>query len=196
MSTPVVTDKWAGNFDCDFCRRKRLTGDEFSKKALEKYRKTGGKLKCKLCVQQQEEEERKAAAAKRSAFVPEGSEGETIKCKSCEKSLDAPHFNKNQWSKGEGNARCRVCVEKSLEEEKRQQENSQASKLQAAKDKVVEAKASGNAQAILKAESELSALEAEKVTGLKPQRMGRGGGRGRGSRGRGAARGGGRGGRR
>lgn len=32
MSTPVVTDKWAGNFDCAICRRKRLTADEFSKK--------------------------------------------------------------------------------------------------------------------------------------------------------------------
>jgi hypothetical protein len=32
MSTPVITDRWAGNFDCDFCRRKRLVGEEFSKK--------------------------------------------------------------------------------------------------------------------------------------------------------------------
>lgn len=32
MSTPVTTDRWAGQFDCDFCRRKRLVGDEFSKK--------------------------------------------------------------------------------------------------------------------------------------------------------------------
>jgi hypothetical protein len=32
MSTPVVTDKWAGNLDCDFCRRKRLMGEEFSNK--------------------------------------------------------------------------------------------------------------------------------------------------------------------
>lgn len=32
MSTPVVTDKWAGNFDCSGpCRRKRLVGSEFSK---------------------------------------------------------------------------------------------------------------------------------------------------------------------
>jgi hypothetical protein len=32
MATPVVTDKWAGNFDCTVCRRKRLVGSEFSKK--------------------------------------------------------------------------------------------------------------------------------------------------------------------
>lgn len=32
MCTPVVTSTWAGNFDCSICRRKRLVGDEFSKK--------------------------------------------------------------------------------------------------------------------------------------------------------------------
>jgi len=32
MSTPVRTDKWAGNFDCGNCRRKRLMANEFSKK--------------------------------------------------------------------------------------------------------------------------------------------------------------------
>lgn len=193
MSTPVVTDKWAGNFDCDFCRRKRLVGDEFSKKALEKYRKVGGKLKCKKCTQQQEEKERQVAAANRAATstvaVDVGAGGgERLKCKSCEKDLTANEYNKNQWSKGAGKARCRGCVEKSLEDEKSQQESARASKLQAAKDKVDRAKASGNALAILKAESELAALEAEKVTGLKPVRMNRGGAigsRGRGGRGRG-----------
>ena len=34
MATPVVTDKWAGNFDCNVCRRKRLMADEFSKKVI------------------------------------------------------------------------------------------------------------------------------------------------------------------
>lgn len=32
MSTPVVTEKWAGQFDCSVCRRKRLMAEEFSKK--------------------------------------------------------------------------------------------------------------------------------------------------------------------
>ena len=31
MATPVLTDKWAGNYDCSVCRRKRLVGSEFSK---------------------------------------------------------------------------------------------------------------------------------------------------------------------
>jgi hypothetical protein len=52
----------------------------------------------------------------------------------------------------------------------------------------------GNVADILKAESELSALEAEQVTGLKPVKMGRGGGgRGRGRSSGGSGRGGGRG---
>ena len=192
MSTPVVTDKWAGNFDCSVCRRKRLVGEEFSKKALDAHRKTGKPLKCKKCVQELEEKERAAAAAKRAAApAVAGGGGETLKCKACEKNLNASHYNKNQWSKGEGKARCRKCVEQALEDEKKSQETSTATKLQAAKDKVAQAQAGGNAQAILKAESELAALEAEKVTGLKPVKMSRGGGgrgRGRGRSGRGRGR--------
>ena len=161
--------------------------------ALEKYRKNGGKLKCRQCVEKEEQEQRKAAAAKRAAN--ESNSGETLQCKGCQKGLSESHFNKNQWSKGPGKARCRACVEKSLEEEKKARETSTAANLQAAKDKVAAAKASGNSMAILKAESELAALEAEKATGLKPQKMnrgggGRGGGRGRAGRGRGRGRGG------
>ena len=136
-------------------------------------------------MEEQEKAERKTAEAKRSAAATVSTDTstgnkETLKCTACEQDLDASHFNKNQWSKGVGKARCRICVEKALQDEKRQQEESQAAKLQAAKDNVVQAHASGNAQAILKAESELAALEAEKVTGLKPVKMGRGGGAGRG----------------
>lgn len=51
----------------------------------------------------------------------------------------------------------------------------------------------GNVKERLKYESQLSALEAERVTGLKPINMGRGGGRGKWrTRGRGRGRGGGR----
>lgn len=87
-------------------------------------------------------------------------------------------------------------MQKSLEEEKKQQEFAKDSKMQAAKEKVAKATAaSGNAAAILQAESELAALEAEKVTGLKPVWINRGGG-GRSGRGRGRMGGRGRGARR
>ena len=73
MSTPVVTNQWAGNYDCEGpCRRKRLMAEEFSKKALERYRKQirqpQGKpmiLRCKQCVAEAERLEREAAAAKK-----------------------------------------------------------------------------------------------------------------------------------
>ena len=204
MSTPVVTDKWAGNFDCDFCRRKRLMGDEFSKTALNKYRKQGGKLKCKQCVQQTEEQERKAAAEKRNnqaTLTASGDssstdfENETRECSSCNEVKKFGEYNRNQWNKGENKSRCRICVEKSIKDEAKQQTDSKQLKIQKAKHEVEKAKKSGNAQAILKAESELSALEAEQVTGLKPVKMGgrgrgRGGGRFRGGGGRGRGRGG------
>ena len=209
MSTPVITDKWAGNFDCDFCRRKRLIGDEFSKKALERYRKNGGTLKCKQCTQQQEEVERQVAAAKRAAVVTataaaaaaatttnnndnnntaSDSQGETLLAgATCQKDLTFDHFNKNQWNKGRvGKARCRTCVEQALKNDRQDQIASKEIKLQDAKDNVTRAQASGSASAILKAESELAALEAEIVTGLKPIRMNRKSGRGTGrSNGRG-----------
>jgi len=109
-----------------------------------------------------------------------------ISCASCKKSLPYSSFNKNQYNKGTSKGRCRACVEKSLEDEKQQTADKKSDKLKAAKAKVDRAK---TPMEKLKAESELSALEAEHVTGLKPMKMGRGGGR----RGRFSSRGGGRG---
>jgi hypothetical protein len=162
---------------------------------LEKYRKQGGPLKCKQCVQLAEEEERKQAAAKRAAAgnTPNDQDGETRTCAGCNKSLEFSFYNKNQWNKGEGKSKCRACVEQAVAEEAKQQASSKQAKLQAAREKAAQANAKGNASEILKAESELSALEAEQVTGLKPVKMGRGGGRGRGRSSGGAGRGGGRG---
>ena len=67
MSKPVETDKWAGNFDCSFCSRKRLQGNEFSNKAMENYRMKQKPLKCKQCVEKAATEEREAAANKAKA---------------------------------------------------------------------------------------------------------------------------------
>ena len=56
------SSQWSGNFDCTGpCKRKRLVGEEFSKKALEKYRRDGKALKCKQCVAAAEAAKRKAA---------------------------------------------------------------------------------------------------------------------------------------
>ena len=187
MSTPVVTSKWAGTFACSgMCQRKQLMGEEFSKKALERYRKDGKPLKCKQCVAADEQTERENAAKRK---VVDDNSDETRRCAGkCERVLPKASFNRNQYSKGDGKSRCRDCVEQSVKDESANQAKSKEEKISAARKKVDDAKRSGNAQQILAAESELAALEAEKVTGLKPIKLsagrgrarGRGGGRGRG----------------
>lgn len=94
-------------------------------------------------------------------------------------------YNRNQWNKGDGKSKCRECVEKALADEQTQQTQFKEAQLEAARTKVQDAKQSGNAALILQAESELAALEAHKVTGLKPVKLGRGGGRRSAGRGRG-----------
>jgi len=172
--------------------------------ALDKYRKLGGKLKCKDCVATAEAEEREAAAARRRAKEESTAaaasknddkdaaaeqEHEFRNCAACNKDLGRGSYNINQWNKGSGKSRCRDCVEAAVAAEKQEQDKLKEDKLAAARAKVEAVKAKGGgASDILKAESELAALEAEKVTGLKPVKMsGRGGGRGRGGRGRGRA---------
>lgn len=194
MSRPVTTDKWAGNYDCSVCRRKRLVGAEFSKKMLEKYRKNSShKLKCKNCVAEQETKERELAAAKREleglsigGVKNSGSsntgknvnEGELVQCSACKKEIPSSAYNKSQLSKGEGKARCRSCVEKSIADEAKQEKEAKAEKLAKAKERVRVAQEKGKVAEIVKAEAELCALEAEIVTGLKPKVIGRGKGRG------------------
>ncbi len=148
MSTPVVTDKWAGNFDCSICRRKRLVGSEFSKKALEKYRKSGHPLKCKTCVTEQERKERALAASKREAAASisnkskansdgdEKSDGVPVTCASCKQKLLPSFYNRNQLSKGEGKARCRSCVEEAIANEAKHSKESKDQKIAKAKEKV------------------------------------------------------------
>ncbi|CAJ1952927.1 unnamed protein product [Cylindrotheca closterium] len=195
MSTPVVTDQWAGNFDCEGpCRRKRLMAEEFSKKALERHRNQIRQpqnkpiiLRCKQCIAEAERLEREASAKKKAQTQANGTGGssekeESRKCGSCGKVLPQSAFNRNQWSKGEGKSRCRQCVEESIKQEAQQQSQSKTDQIAAAKLKVEQARKSKSASAILAAESELAALEAEKVTGLKPVRMGTGGGRGGGKK--------------
>ena len=161
-------------------------GEEFSKKALERHRKDGSPLKCKLCVAASEQAEREKAAARKG---PVQKSDETRKCAGkCGQMLSETFFNRNQWSKGDGKSRCRECVEQSLKEESENQAKSKDDKIANARKKAEEAKATGNAQKIVAAESELAALEAEKVTGLKPVKLSTGSGRGR-SRGGGSGRG-------
>lgn len=168
-------------------------GEEFSNKALERHRKDGASLKCKQCVAAAEQAEREQAQARRNnkkETEDDEDDGERRKCAgSCDKELPQSSYNRNQWSKGDGKSRCRDCVEQAVKEEAAEQAKSKDDKIALAKKQVEEAHASGNSAKIVAAESVLAALEAEKVTGLKPVKLssGRGRGRGRsGSRGGGA----------
>lgn len=156
-------------------------GEEFSKKALERHRKDGKPLKCKQCVAAAEQAERDQAQAKRNE--QEGGtvdDTETRQCAGkCGEVISKSSFNRNQWMKGEGKSRCRVCVEAAVKEEAAQQTKSKEDKIEAARKKVEDAKLTKNSSKIVAAESELAALEAEKVTGLKPIKLSAGRGRGR-----------------
>ena len=185
------SSQWSGNFDCSGpCKRKRLVGDEFSKKALEKYRRDGKALKCKQCVAAAEAAERKAAQdrAEAKAKAEAGSGASAAKnggasqppvtCASCSKSLPPSSYNRNQLSKPPGKARCRSCVEEAVAKEAEGVASSKKERLEKAQKDLEDAKRRGDTQAIIAAESVVAALEAEVVTGLKPVVLGKGRGRG------------------
>ena len=202
------SSQWSGNFDCSGpCKRKRLVGDEFSKKALEKYRRDGKALKCKQCVAAAEAAERKAAQDRAEAKAKAAGAGgaspgsgagaakNDIPCAACSKSLPPSSYNRNQLSKPPGKARCRSCVEEAVAKEAEGVASSKKERLEKAQKDLEDAKRRGDTKAIIAAESVVAALEAEVVTGLKPVVLGRGSGRGgrwssgRGGRGRGRGRG-------
>ena len=197
MSTPVVTEKWAGDLSCSVCRRKRLTAAEFSKKAMEKHRNDpNAPMKCKTCVEAAAQQERDVAAAKTAAAggaaVP-ATEGppESHECSSCKSALPATAFSRSNLSKGPGKQRCLGCVKESEQANLTAGDAALKEKLAAAKAAAAQAEACGTAAEKLAAHSKVAAIEGQMVTGLKPVVLGRGG-RGRGGRhggrfGRGAA---------
>ena len=133
--------------------------------------------------------EREKAAARRKTQTTDASDNndddsnETRTCAgTCNKLLSKSAFNRNQWSKGENKSRCRECVETAIASEAIQESKSKDRKITAARKKVDDLKKKGGKpNEILSAESELAALEAEKVTGLAPVKLSAGrGGRGRG----------------
>lgn len=198
MSTPVRDPSWAGDLECSQCRRKRLTAAEFSKAQLQKRQKEGldTPVRCKKCVESEAAAERKAAAerqAARTESTPTSSAGtssdmtEETQCSACSRQLPVASFNRTQLSKGAGKQRCRECVEAAEAEAAGSVAKAQDAALEEARKALQQAEISGNAASVLQASSKLAALEAQKVTGLKPMVLGRGG------RGRGRSRGGGKG---
>ena len=119
-----------------------------------------------------EEAERNEATARRAIKLKVSDE--TRECAVCKENLGSDAFNRNQWSKGSERSKCRSCVENFIEKEESQQKQIIETKMANALANVEKAKGSGNTISLLKIESELAAMEAERVTGLKPVRMSRG----------------------
>ena len=196
---------WAGSFECSGpCGRKRMVAADFSKKQVERRQKDpAAAVKCKQCVEAVAAEERQQAAARQAqraaseAAVPAGSGSVTVdvtdseapvlhECSSCARRLGAEAFNRTQLVKGVGKMRCRECVEKSEQASVSASSQKSESGIEEARVALQKAEISGSAAQTLAASSRLAALEAEKVTGLKPVVLGkRGRGRGGSWRGRG-----------
>ena len=120
-----------------------------------------------------------------STSIVSSNDQESVTCSTCKKDLPPLEFNRNQLSKKE-KARCRICVEEAIQVEEKSRNTKHDEKLKYLKEKLETMSAKGDVRGKLKYESELSALEAEHVTGLKPVVIGRRGrGQWRGRTGRG-----------
>ena len=159
-----------------------------------KQKDESAKIKCKACVEKAQAQERAAAAEKAAAKsaaagateVLDVSDGDAAAvkaehdCAACGRRLGAAAFNKTQLSKGPGKQRCRDCVEAAEKREAGANAEKKDARIEEARAALAAAEISGDPREVLKASSTLSALEGEKVTGLKPVVLGRGRGRGRG----------------
>jgi len=190
---------WAGDFDCVTCRKKRLTAAAFSKRMVERHRKEGTPLTCKDCVEAVAAAERAAASAKSAALAPApsgGAVGEAAPdpvCSVCATAKAAFNFTGAQIKKGPGKQRCSECVAAAEAAASSEVGDRWEARYKDAKDAARKAEAAGTPVEKVRAHSLVAAIEAEKVTGLKPVVLGRGGRRrgswrgGGGARGRGRA---------
>jgi hypothetical protein len=185
---------WAGDFSCVACRQKRLTAASFSKRMVERHRNEGAPLTCKVCVDAAAASERAAAVAKSAAAATistaglvDGEAAIDPVCSACGTAKPASAFTGTQLQKGPSKQRCSECVAAAEAASSSEADAKWEARYKEAKEAARKADAVGSVAEKLKAHSTVAAIEAEKVTGLKPIVLGRGG-RGRGSW-RGAARG-------
>jgi len=110
------------------------------------------------------------------SVVPSSNE-EQFTCSLCSTVFPRESFNRNQLNKGPEKQRCKACVEKTVAEELQSTAGCRTARLKEAKERLRKAETSGAAAEKLAAASELAALEAEIVTGLKPKVLGKGRGK-------------------
>ena len=170
MATPV--SKWSGQFDCTGpCKRKRLMGSEFSRKAMDLYRKSAKPLRCKSCIEKAQEVERDLASHRVVTDTRKSIEVAVLLCSACSEEKPQEAYNKTQLRKQEKSRRCRECVTQAEIAEKATLASSKEEKLAAAEKRVAKADKGGSAVEKLQAAAALSALQAEIVTGLKPTKL-------------------------
>ncbi|CAM9535587.1 unnamed protein product [Choristocarpus tenellus] len=180
----AVRGSWAGDYPCCACRRKRLTAKDFSGKQLDKLR--AGKLKleelrCKICITSAQEAERARASEVRGTV-----EGNPLVCSVCLKEKLPRFFSNTQARKPDASRKCKDCSANMEMAEMQASEVARGARMRDAQEAVARAdkisKGATGAAARLKAASAECALEAEKVTGMRPIMgaglRGRGGGRG------------------
>jgi hypothetical protein len=135
-------------------------------------------MRCKACVAGAAELERLAAAQRQSA--QDQPSAETLeRCAQCARSLPHASFNRSQLSKGAEKQRCQECVAVTENTAVSEGEGIYAARLADARLAMQQAEASGTPREKLATASAFAAIEAEKVTGLKPVKMGSAVGRGR-----------------
>lgn len=170
--------RYAGDFSCDDCRKKRLTAASFSMSmATKKRRHPSASLRCLDCVASLAASERAQACS-----ASECDNASPMTCSACEKSLPQSRFSGKQRRKDK--PRCADCVTKAEEKEALEIAKVKDKKLEDAREVVQHLPAGASAAERLKALAAETAAEAESVTGLKPVKC-LGGRRGRGGRSRG-----------
>lgn len=173
--------QWHGAYDCKDCGRKRLPAVEFSNKMVQRARAGDTKVSCKKCAAERLERERLDAEAKRNDASEGTSSSSTHVCAACGATKPASAFSRAQLNNKGADARCSACVRDAEARDAKDAKESVEKRLKEARAASAVAEAT-NAMGKLGVFAKEAALEAELVTGLKPQRIG---GRGRGGRGRG-----------
>lgn len=172
VSANVDPSHWAGAFECDACRRKRLPASEFSRKTLESKLQRGLPGKCKKCTDELASAERARAGASTS--------DSPLACSACSLTKPASAFSRTQTRMEATTRRCAECVERAARDARAASETRASETLREAREASARAEET-NAVDKLATFAREAAMEATIVTGLKPQRVGgRGRGRGRG----------------
>ena len=174
--------QWHGAFDCSACGRKRLPAVEFSQNMANKARKDpSAQIRCKARRPRRRRSARSRRRRRSFASLRTAIPSRRTSARRARRSSPRTPSRAQLNNKGPGKQRCRECCDAAEAEASASASASVDQRLAVARaaSKKAEATDAPDKLAVFAREA---ALEAELVTGLKPQRVG-GRGRGRGGRG-------------